>query len=133
MRRAQIIPTMPTKTLYLLEADDAVRSSATLLLSLFGWSVVGYSDPEACLQALGGQGPRPACLVAAVDAESSMLSMVQSGALRVPVVVTTKDQELTGDVRRAGAQCLVGPYDIKALLLAIGAAMEQPPTAALVA
>lgn len=115
-----------TKTLYLLEADDAVRASATLLLSLFGWSVVGYSEAESLIRALDTDEPKPACLIAAIDADSSMLTMVQTGALQVPVVVTTDDQALTRDVRRSGTQCLVRPYDIKALLLAIGAATAQP-------
>lgn len=114
------------RTLYLLEGDEAVRSSATLLLTLFGWTVVGYAQPEEFLEALSADDPLPTCLVASIDTPSALLALLQGRGLRVPTVVTTADPIVATDLRRSGTQCLAKPFDIRTLLLAIGVATATP-------
>ena len=126
-------PANDPKSLFLVDDDEAVLDSATLLFRLMGWNVTSFATADACLKALQA-GPVPACVVTDMRMPRmtgwDLMTKLRDLGMAVPVVLITAyaDPKLLANARAAGTQVVAKPLAADELLPAIDAAIAGTPT-----
>lgn len=122
----------PTGTVYVVDDDEAVRDSVSLLVEACGWNVEAFSSAEAFLSSYV-RGAHE-CLVLDMHmpgvngAELEEHLRAQGNDLPVIVVTAYKKDPLITRAKAAGAMCvLTKPFDEGDLLKMIDRAMHAPP------
>ncbi len=120
---------------HVLDDDEAVRRSLTLLLRASGYEVAAYSLGEALLAALA-DAPRnePMCAIVDIRLEGGMDGLAVQGALAqrtsgppLPVIIVSghADVPIAVQAMRAGAvDCIEKPYLPDQLVAAVERALD---------
>lgn len=127
---------MPESLVYVVDDDDAVRRSLSLLLRSAGYAVSAHASAEALLAALDESGaPATACAVvdvrmAGMDGLALQQHLADRRAGRIPVVIVTGHADVPLAVRamRNGAVDFIEkPYPPDRMLAAVVDAMARTP------
>jgi two-component system response regulator FixJ len=120
----------PKPTIYIVDDDDAVRDSLSVLFSVEGLAVRGYASAQAFLDDLPAVGP--GCLVTDVHmaAMGGLELLRRVAALRpaLPVIVITgrTSAALGAEAMAAGATALIEkPFAADEIVLAVRAVLAS--------
>lgn len=119
-------------TVFIVDDDEAVRSSLQLLVMSLGWRVSAFSSGAECLDAVRG-GARPDCFLLDLNVGSMTGPQIQQGlaGLNVdkPVVAMTgqPDSPLVQDSLEAGAcEVMLKPFSDGQLQRALERSIAYP-------
>lgn len=121
---------MTEPTVFVVDDDDAVRDSLTILLESTGYRAEGYGSARALLDAIGPEAQ--GCIIADVrmpgmDGLELQQALAQRG-VRLPVIIMTGHGDVPIAVRamKAGALDFVEkPFAEEAMLGAVATAMQR--------
>jgi two-component system response regulator FixJ len=121
---------MTEPTVFVVDDDDAVRDSLTILLESTGYRAEGYGSARALLDAIGPEAQ--GCIIADVrmpgmDGLELQKALAQRG-IRLPVIIMTGHGDVPIAVRamKAGALDFVEkPFAEEAMLGAVATAMQR--------
>lgn len=120
---------MAMLTVHVIEDDDAVRDSLTLLLDAEGLKAIAYPSADAFLSAVSG--PARGCVLADVQMAGvdgvALLGRLKARGLDLPVVLMTgrPSADLSAKALREGAVTILDkPFSSEALLEALQGAVS---------
>lgn len=124
-----------TPHIYLIDDDEAIRSSLAALLATVGWQTETYSSVLNFQQAVGGLDNLSGCLLLDIRMPGktgmTLLEEWQQQGLETPVIIMTGhgNIDLCRRAFKNGAfEFLTKPIDADLLIETVGAAMEHQRT-----
>lgn len=127
----------PTPDVFVVDDDAAVREALSLMLTAEGFSVTGFADGGALVQALRGHRPRCVLLDVNMPGQSGIdvLRAMREEHLEAPVCVMSgqADIPMAVDAMRHGARDFIQkPLDADRLVRAVRSAAAERPQALVV-